>query len=324
MNPTFLGCLPITKPRSRLQLPDDRCVARDALRIAVAQMAHAEPDFEAQEIEKLLGRFLIHLRKQRHRIVLEGPEHGRLVSVGEGLPLSSRILREVGSGSMNEPAVEDEAVAGRACHLHLVLQVVLVRSASELVGAGHDPGCTVLAGEVVQHPHDVAHDARHQARSRYLGLARIRACDRSGPHRLVIAAGRWDEPLVLVQRLRLAATANDGGQEILDTDFLAEHMVRNVQNVRQRSHLAKDAALVCEKVHFLAVAMLGFRKCSQVTRDPAVSEGGDASLALGLGLLAEALASFGKLFRCQCFLDETISVLVDISFHCPGVAGPSG
>ena len=50
-------------------------------------MAHAEPDFEAQEIEKLLGRFLIHLRKQRHRIVLEGPEHGRLVSVGEGLPL---------------------------------------------------------------------------------------------------------------------------------------------------------------------------------------------------------------------------------------------
>ena len=33
MNPTFLGCLPITKPRSRLQLPDDRCVAGDALRV---------------------------------------------------------------------------------------------------------------------------------------------------------------------------------------------------------------------------------------------------------------------------------------------------
>ena len=78
---------------------------------------------------------------------------------------------------MNEPAVEDEAVAGRAYHLHLVLQVALVRSASELVAAGHDPGCAVFAGEVVQHPHDVAHDARHQGRSRCLGLPRIRACD---------------------------------------------------------------------------------------------------------------------------------------------------
>ena len=75
----------------------------------VAQVAIVEPDLEAQEIEKLLGRLLIHLRKQRHRIVLEGPEHGRLVSVGEGLPLSSRILREVGASAMKEPAVEDEA-----------------------------------------------------------------------------------------------------------------------------------------------------------------------------------------------------------------------
>ena len=129
---------------------------------------------------------------------------------------------------MNEPAVEDEAVAGRAYHLHLVLQVVLVRSAPELVAAGHDPGCTVFAGEVVPHPKDVAHDARHQVRSRCLGLARIRACDRSGPHRLVIAAGRWDEPLVLVQRLRLAATANDDRQEILDTD-LEHHMLEQAK-----------------------------------------------------------------------------------------------
>ena len=171
---------------------------------------------------------------------------------------------------MNEPAVEDEAVAGRAYHLHLVLNVVLVRSASELVAAGHDPGRAVFAGEVVQHPHDIAHDARHQGRSRCHGLPGIRACDRSGPYRLVIAAGRWDEPLVLVQCLRLAATANDVRQEILDTDFLAEHMAHNVQNVRQRSHLAKDTAIVCEKNHSLVVASLGFRKFSQVIRDPAV------------------------------------------------------
>ncbi len=73
------------RPRSRFQLPDDRSVARDALRIVVAPVANAEPDLEAQEIEKLLGGFLIHLSKQRHRIVLEGPEHGRLVSVKDKL-----------------------------------------------------------------------------------------------------------------------------------------------------------------------------------------------------------------------------------------------
>ena len=307
------------KPRSWLQFPDDRGVARDALRIVVAQVAIVEPDLEAHEIEKLLGGFLIHLRTQRQRIVLVGLEHRRYVSEGEGLALDTRILREVGASAMKEPAVEDEAAAGRAYHLHLVRAIVLVRSASALVAAGHDEGRTVLASEVVQHPKDVAYDARHQRRPRCIRLPRIRARDRPRPNRrLVIAAGRWNEPLIRVQPLLLAANAHDEPQEVVDTDFLAEHVAHNVQNVRPRSHLAKDAALVCEKTHILVVTRSVFRT------DLAVTHEGDARLALGLGLLAEALARFGKLCWCQCVLDETISMLVDISFHCPGVAGPSG
>ena len=69
-------------------------------------------------------------------------------------PLRStvRILREVGSGAMKEPAVEDEGASSRSCHLHLVRAIVLVRPASELVTTRHDAGRTVFDGEVVQHP----------------------------------------------------------------------------------------------------------------------------------------------------------------------------
>ena len=72
-------------PRMVQKTCDPPSVARDALCIVVAPVANAEPDHEAQEIEMLLGGFLIHLRKQRHRIVLEGPEHGWLVSVKDKL-----------------------------------------------------------------------------------------------------------------------------------------------------------------------------------------------------------------------------------------------
>ena len=281
---------PNYEARSWLQFPDDRCVARDALRSVVAQVAIAEPDLEAHQIEKLLGGFLIHLRTQRQRIVLVGLKHGRYVSEGEGLTLDSWILREVGARSMKEPAVEDEAVTGRAYHLHLVRAIVLVRTASALVAAGHDEGRTVFGGEVVQHPKDVAHDARHQRRPQCIGLSRTRACDRPRPHRrLVIGVGRWNEPLVRVQPHLLAANAHDDRQEVVDTDFLAEHVAHNVQNVRPRSHLAKDLALVRKKVHILVVTRYVFRT------DRAVTHEGDASLALGLGLLADALARFGKL-----------------------------
>ena len=221
------------KLRSWLQFPDDRYVARDTLRVVVDQVFTAEPDLETHEIEKLLGGFFIHLRKQHQRIILVGLEHGWLVSKGEALALDSWILREVRSGAMKESAVENEGAASRACHLDLVRAIVLVRPASELVTTRHDAGRTVFDGEVVQHPKGVDHDARHQRRPRYLGLPRIRARDRPRPHRrLVVAAGRWQKPLIRVQPLLLASNTHDVRQEVTDPDFLAEHVAHNVQNVR--------------------------------------------------------------------------------------------
>ena len=77
------------KPRSWLQFPDDRYVARDTIRVLVDQVFTAEPDLEAHEIKKLLGGFFIHLRKQHQRIILVWLEHGWLVSEGEALALDS-------------------------------------------------------------------------------------------------------------------------------------------------------------------------------------------------------------------------------------------